>query len=260
MDKLLVVKLGGKVLEDEELLHDFVAYFAAYPQPKILIHGGGKQASSLAQQMGVIPQMIDGRRVTDGPMLDIALMTYAGLLNKKLVAQINAKEEKAVGLCGADANLITANKRPVGEIDYGYVGDIQSVQAENFQSLLQAGLTPVICALTHDGQGQILNTNADSIANAIAQAMQPFYEVELWLCMDLPGVLLDINDPDSILTEISEETYENLKNDGVVHKGMLPKLEAAFDSLSKGVQTIYISNTTALLHPQHKKTQITSTT
>ena len=256
MDKLLIVKLGGKILEQQELLDQFIDFYAAYPHPKILIHGGGKQATAYAEKLGVETKMVEGRRITDKPMLDVALMTYAGLLNKSLVAQINARGEKAIGVTGADGNLIVSDKRPPGAVDYGFVGDIRSVQAETFKTLLDAGLPPVVCALTHDQKGQMLNTNADAVANAIAQGLQANYTVELWLCMDLPGVLENIEEPESLLAEISPKRYTELKSAGKIHQGMIPKLDTAFASLDAGVDTVYISNVEALLNPNHSKTRI----
>jgi len=256
MDKLLIVKLGGKVLEQPDLMQEFADFFGAYPHSKIVVHGGGKQATELAGRMGYQAQMIDGRRITDAPMLDIALMTYAGLLNKKLVAQINAKGAQAIGVTGADANLIRAVKRPVDPIDFGYVGDVVSVQAKTFQQLLQMGFSPVVCALTHDGEGQMLNTNADTMATEIAQALHPFYSIELWMCMDLPGVMKDLRRPESVLPQISKEVYDTLVLKGAIDQGMIPKMDTAFQTLATGVTKVFISNIQGLIDPNQPKTQI----
>ncbi len=242
MKKLSVIKIGGNVIDNSEKLYQFLLDFTALPGDKILIHGGGKIASELGATLGVEAKMVEGRRITDIETLRVVTMVYAGLINKNMVAQLQAKGCNAIGLSGADGNVIKAVKRPVGEIDYGYVGDLDasSVSTATLSTLLNAGMVPVLCAITHDGDTQLLNTNADTIASAVAVAMSSLYETSLVYCFEKRGVLRDIDDDRSLVNEIKLEQFETLKNEGVVSGGMIPKLHNAFEAIKSGVSAVYI--------------------
>ncbi|TCD12650.1 acetylglutamate kinase [Pedobacter frigidisoli] len=242
MKQLTIIKIGGNVIDNSENLHQFLLDFTALPGDKILVHGGGKIATELGESLGIEAKMVDGRRVTDIETLRIVTMVYAGLINKNMVAQLQAKGSNAIGLTGADGNIIKAKKRPVKEIDYGFVGDLDenSVSSTMLDSLLKAGLVPVLCAITHDGDTQLLNTNADTIASSVAVAMSALYETRLVYCFEKKGVLKDVNDDDSVVREIKAEEFDGLKADGTVQGGMIPKLHNAFEAIKKGVSTVYI--------------------
>ncbi|MCC3160028.1 acetylglutamate kinase [Hymenobacter sp. 15J16-1T3B] len=243
-DILKVFKIGGGVLDDEAQLRAFVREFSQVLGRTILVHGGGKGASQMLQALGIEPQMVQGRRITDAATLDVVTMFYAGKTNKQLVALLQAAGTNALGLSGADGNVIRAVKRPVKDIDYGFVGDLpaDSVDAGLLGTLLEAGLTPVLCAITHDGQGQLLNTNADTIASTVARALAPAYEVELHFCFEKNGVLTDINDEQSVIPKIEPAQYERLKTEGVIAAGMIPKLDNAFAALAAGVEKVVIEH------------------
>ena len=230
------------MIDNPVKLDAFLDEFAAYQGLKILVHGGGKLASDLSRKMGIEPQMVNGRRITDEATLDIAVMVYAGLINKKIVAGLQARQCNAIGLCGADANALTASKRPVKDVDYGLVGDISTdkLEAAPLQLFVNNGLTPVFCAITHDQKGQLLNTNADTIASSLALAMAKEYQVSLVYCFEKLGVLSDPNDDNSVISYINTESYEQLKTDQIVTAGMLPKLDNAFLSLKSGVAEVRI--------------------
>ncbi|AZI25317.1 acetylglutamate kinase [Pedobacter sp. G11] len=242
MKQLTIIKIGGNVIDNSANLHQFLLDFTALPGDKILVHGGGKIATELGESLGVEAKMIEGRRVTDIETLRIVTMVYAGLINKNMVAQLQAKGSNAIGLTGADGNIIKAKKRPVKEIDYGFVGDLDehSVSSTTLDSLLKAGLVPVLCAITHDGDTQLLNTNADTIASSVAVAMSALYETRLVYCFEKKGVLRDVNDDDSVVREIKTDEFEGLKADGTVQGGMIPKLHNAFEAIKKGVSAVYI--------------------
>jgi acetylglutamate kinase len=242
MKKLSVIKIGGNVIDNSEKLHQFLIDFTALPGDKILIHGGGKIATELGTSLGVEAKMVDGRRITDIDTLRVVTMVYAGLINKNMVAQLQAKGCNAIGLTGADGNIIRAVKRPVKEIDYGFVGDLDasSVSSATLESLLNAGLIPVLCAITHDGNTQLLNTNADTIASAVAVAMSSLYETSLIYCFEKRGVMRDIDDDNTLVPEIRMHEFEGLKADGVVSGGMIPKLHNAFEAIKSGVSAVYI--------------------
>lgn len=246
MNKLTIVKIGGNIIENEKDLRQFLIDFSAIKGAKILVHGGGKSATAFANRLGLKPKLVDGRRITDKPNLDIAIMTYAGLLNKNIVAGLQKNNCNAIGLTGADANTIEAVKRPVKTIDYGFVGDVKKVNANNISSLISAGFIPVFCALTHDGNGQLLNTNADTVASEIAIAMSVSFEVELMYCFELQGVLTDIKNLNSVITELNTITYADFVKQGVISDGMLPKLENCFNALKKGVSLIRIGNSSMI--------------
>jgi len=240
--KLYVIKIGGNVIDNSENLHRFLKDFVALEGLKVLVHGGGKVATQISSSMGIEAQLIDGRRITDMETLRVVTMVYAGLINKNMVAQLQRYHNNAIGLTGADGNFIRAKKRPVKTIDYGFVGDLDegSVQATGIGKLLDASFTPVFCALTHDGDGQLLNTNADTIAAALAVALAAIYETTLIYCFEKKGVLQDINDEDSLIREMDPERYENLKLEKIVSAGMLPKLDNAFAAIKSGVKEVII--------------------
>ena len=247
--KLHVIKIGGNVIDDEKQLSSFLSDFAGLTGQKILVHGGGKIATEISKQLGIEPKMVEGRRITDAETLKVVQMVYGGLINKNIVAQLQSRNCNALGLTGADANLILATKRAVspplegvggGAIDYGFVGDIKSVNTQGFASLLNAGLTPIIAPLTHDGKGQILNTNADTMASAIAVAMAKTAEVNLIYCFEKAGVLKNVEDDSSVISTMSAADYEKYKKEGIISKGMIPKLDNAFDAIKQGVKNVVI--------------------
>lgn len=249
MKSLSVIKIGGNVIDNSEKLHQFLLDFTAFPGDKILIHGGGKIASELGVSLGIEPKMVEGRRITDIETLRVVTMVYAGLINKNMVAQLQAKGCNAIGLTGADGNTIKAVKRPVKEIDYGFAGDLDagSVSSPVVGSLLSAGLVPVFCAITHDGDTQLLNTNADTIASAVAVAMSKLYDTRLIYCFEMRGVMRDIKDETSLVNEIKMNEFEQLKQEGVVSGGMVPKLHNAFEAIKNGVSEVYIGKADDLL-------------
>lgn len=240
--RLYVIKIGGNVIDNSENLHQFLKDFTALDGYKILVHGGGKVATDLSETMGIETRVIDGRRITDIETLRVVTMVYGGLINKNIVAQLQRYGNNAIGLTGADGDLIRAEKRPVKTIDYGFVGDIDetSVNTRGVVDLLQAGFTPVFCALTHNGDGQLLNTNADTVASAVAVAMAKAYPTTLVYCFEKKGVLMDINDEDSIIRDINPQRYEELKTKHIIHSGMLPKLDNAFTAIACGVKAVLI--------------------
>nr|WP_294899872.1 acetylglutamate kinase [uncultured Pedobacter sp.] len=252
-EALFIIKIGGNVIDNSEKLHEFLKAFADLKGNKILVHGGGKMATKLATEMHIEAKMVDGRRITDIETLRIVTMVYAGLISKNLVAQLQMFGCNALGLSGADGNLIKAKKRPVQhiksktddtitEVDFGFVGDLDenSIQTENLAKLLANGFIPVFSAITHDGESQLLNTNADTVAAALAVAMAKKYETSLVYCFEKKGVLVDVEDEASVIREINPARYEDLKAKGIVADGMLPKLHNAFDAINRGVSAVYI--------------------
>ncbi|MCJ8211556.1 acetylglutamate kinase [Mucilaginibacter sp. RS28] len=246
--KLHVIKIGGNVIDNSENLYHFLKDFTALQGYKVLVHGGGKVATQMAEQLGIESKMIDGRRITDIETLRVVTMVYGGLINKNIVAQLQRFGTNAIGLTGADGNFIKAVKRPVKTIDYGFVGDLNddSVDASAISRLLAAGFTPVFSALTHDGDGQLLNTNADTIASALAVALADIYETTLIYCFEKKGVLQDINDDESLIRDINPKRYEELKKQQIIHSGMLPKLDNAFKAISCGVKAVVIGKSDEL--------------
>ncbi|SFR39013.1 N-acetylglutamate kinase [Robiginitalea myxolifaciens] len=254
--KLTVVKIGGAFLEQDESLKAFCRAFTQLEGPKILIHGGGARASELGNRLGIPPKMVDGRRITDAETLEIALMVYAGWGNKSLVAKLQALGCPALGLSGADADIIRAVKRPVGTIDFGWVGDVQGVNHDRLKAFVAMGLVPVCCALTHDGAGQMLNTNADTIAAEIAVSLSASYDCELIYCFDKPGVLTDVNDPGSLLTELNPTQCAQLAADGIIATGMLPKLHNGFDAMKRGVRVVRVGAPAILKSTENEHTRL----
>jgi len=239
---ITVVKIGGNILDDPSSLESFIVKFAGLAGKKVLVHGGGKVADQIAKKMGVVQKIVDGRRITDLQTLDIITMVYAGLINKNLVADLNALGCNAIGVCGADANLMIANRRPMAEIDYGFVGDITFVNAEILTNWLNIGICPVISPITHDGHGQLLNTNADTIASSVALAISKLFSVQLVYCFEKKGVLKDVNDEGSVIPFLDEKITNDLKERGMIHSGMLPKLENAINTVKGGVDAVYIGH------------------
>ncbi|WP_019947153.1 acetylglutamate kinase [Hymenobacter aerophilus] len=250
-ETLKIYKIGGAILDEPAQLSRFVAALAQVPGPRLLVHGGGRGASQLLAQLGHEPQLVQGRRITDAATLDIVTMFYAGKTNKQLVAGLQAAGVNALGLSGADGNAIRAVRRPVGAINYGFVGDLpaDAVNTGLLELLLRAGLLPVLCAITHDGQGQLLNTNADTIASAVAVALAPRRAVELHFCFEKDGVLADVNDDSSVIERLTAADYAQLKAAGAVAAGMVPKLDNAFAALNAGVASVVIENALRLHEP-----------
>ncbi|MBN2710570.1 MAG: acetylglutamate kinase [Calditrichaceae bacterium] len=242
MQKLTVVKIGGKLIDDQQLLKAALTKFAQLAGYKILIHGGGKIASDILNRMGIKPKMINGRRITDEQTLQVVKMVYAGLINKDMVAALQALNCNALGMCGADGSSILAHKRPVKDIDYGFAGDVDKVNFEVLSAIINCGLVPVFCALTHDGKGQILNTNADTIATEISIALARKFNVTSIFTFEKNGVLEDLDDENSVIGHINESLYEKLKNQGKISEGMIPKLDNIFRALKTGVEEIYVTS------------------
>jgi len=242
-----IIKIGGNVIDYPEKLDEFLQLFSKIPGKKILVHGGGVMASKFGESLGVMPEMVDGRRITDKDTLDIVTMVYAGLINKQIVAKLQGLKQNALGLSGADANCIKSSKRPVKNIDYGFVGDIDQVNVSFLSQMLEMDIIPVICAITHDQKGQLLNTNADTISSEIATALAKDNKVNLYFCFNKAGVLIDEKNENSIIPMINDEIYAELKKENVIHSGMIPKLENAFSALNKGVNVVWIGKAENLL-------------
>ena len=257
MKTLKVIKIGGHIIDNDRELSLFLEQFATLKGPKILIHGGGKLATKLAQQMQIPVKMVEGRRVTDSDTLDIITMVYAGKINKNIVAQLQARQCNVIGFSGADGNTIVSEKRPIKTIDYGFVGDVKQVHTTTLELLLKHEITPVFCAITHDKNGQLLNTNADTIASELAIAFASIYHTELYYCFEKTGVLKDVNTDDSIIEHINTKTYEKLIEDGVIAAGMLPKLNNCFHAIAHQVSKVCIGKTEMLFNTQSKHTTIT---
>ena len=241
---LFVIKVGGNVIDNPALLQSFLEDFAAIKGPKILIHGGGKIATRIGDQLGIKSNYVNGRRITDAATIDVVTMVYGGLVNKQLVAKLQAAGCNAIGMTGADANVIPAVKRPVKEIDYGFVGDINTANLNvgPLKAMLDAGLTPVFAPLTHDAHGQMLNTNADTIASSLAIALSAHYEVRLIYCFEKKGVLRDAQDDNAVINLINRSIYAELLEQKVLTDGILPKLENAFSAIESGVKEVLIGH------------------
>ena len=239
-----VVKIGGNVIDNAEALSRFVKDFAQLPSPKVLIHGGGKLATRLAEKLEIPTTMIEGRRVTDAATLDVVTMVYAGLINKQVVTKLQAEGCNALGFSGADGNMIPATKRNPEPLDYGFVGDIDAskINTQLLGTLLESGVTPVFCAITHDENGTLLNSNADSVASAVAVAAATIAPTELIFCFEKQGVLRDVEDDSSVISPITREDYPALRNEGVISKGMIPKIDNAFRAIESGVASVTIKH------------------
>ncbi len=249
MEEIFVIKIGGNILDDSAAQHLFLQKFAAVPSKKILVHGGGKIATSIGKQLGIEPNYINGRRLTDEATIDLVTMVYGGLINKKLVAALQSMNCNAIGLTGADANIIPATKRRVTEIDYGFVGDMVSSQmsVNSLQVFLNSDMVPVVAPLTHDGNGQLLNTNADTIASGLAVALSKIYDVRLIYCFEKKGVLENIEDETSVISFINKDKYQHLLQDKKLADGILPKIDNAFAAIKNGVNEVLIGHADDLL-------------
>ena len=246
MNLLSVVKVGGKVVEDPESMKDFLAQFNKISSHKILVHGGGRTATKIAAKLGIESKLVEGRRITDVNMLEVITMVYGGLINKQVVAALQALGSNAIGLTGADLNLVSANKRPVKEIDYGFVGDVEDVNSRELRLLIDENVVPVIAPVTHDGNGNLLNTNADTIASEIAIELSGYFNVRLIYCFEKKGVLVDAKDDNSLIYELETELYEKYKHAEIINAGMIPKLDNGFRAKRNGVKEVIITNAKSL--------------
>lgn len=246
MKPLSVIKIGGNVVDSPEALDAFLDDFIAMPNDKILVHGGGVMASQTLRRLGIEPKMVDGRRITDEQTLRVAVSVYAGWLNKNIVAKLQARRCNALGLSGADGDIIEADIRPKEPIDFGFVGDVRSVDIKFLDMLLEQGITPVLCAVTHDRKGTLLNTNADTIASSVARAMAAIRQVSLTFCFEKNGVLADPEDENSVISHIDRQGFAEMKASGAVSAGMIPKLDNAFAAIDAGVQRVIIKNSANL--------------
>lgn len=247
MEKVTIVKVGGAVVEDNEQLAQLLTDFDAIPGKKVLVHGGGRRATKVAAALGIESKMVNGRRITDAQMLEVVTMVYGGLVNKNLVAKLQAKGVNALGLTGADMDVIHSHKRPVKDgVDFGYVGDVERANGKMLQTLIQEGITPVMAPLTHDGNGNILNTNADTIASETAKALAPYYDVTLIYSFEKKGVLSNPDDDNSVIPVITRSDFEKYQADGTIGGGMIPKIENALAAVDAGVKEVIITLATAI--------------
>lgn len=249
MEKLTLVKVGGKIVEEEDTLRNLLRDFSAIEGYKVLVHGGGRSATKLAAQLGIESKMVNGRRITDAETLKIVTMVYGGLVNKNIVAGLQALNINALGLTGADMNVMRSDKRPVAEVDYGFVGDVKEVNAGLLASLIRQGIVPVLAPLTHDKQGNMLNTNADTIAGEAAKALAEHFDVTLMFCFEKKGVLMDENDDESVIAEIDRSAFQRYVAQGIIQGGMIPKLENAYQAIDAGVKQVIITQASEI----HKK-------
>lgn len=242
MDRLTIIKVGGKVVEEPESLDALLDQFKKISGNKILVHGGGRTATEVAKKLGIETKMVEGRRITDADMLEVVTMVYGGLVNKKIVAGLQARGMNAIGLTGADLNLIKAHKRPVKYIDYGFVGDVDDVDPAELRLLINENVIPVVAPITHDGMGQLLNTNADTIASELATELSNYYKVYLFYCFEKKGVLVNPDDESTVIYDLDLPLFNKYKTEGIISDGMIPKLENGFRAKMKGVQEILITN------------------
>ena len=249
MEKLFIIKIGGNVIDDPHSLDTFLNDFAAIKEKKILVHGGGKIATSIGDKLGIVSNYIDGRRITDDDTIDLVTMVYGGLVNKKITALLQSKNCDAIGLTGADANLIPAQKRPVKTIDYGWVGDVEAgkLDIKKWKLFLENGIVPVVAPLTHDGNGHILNTNADTIASLLSTTLSEHYTVNLIFCFEKEGVLSDLQDENSAIRDLNESLYNELKKENKLFAGILPKIDNAFSAINNGVNKVIIGHSSKLI-------------
>ena len=245
-EKLTLIKVGGKIVEEETTLYKLLDDFAAIEGYKVLVHGGGRSATKLAERLGIESHMVNGRRITDAETLKVVTMVYGGLVNKNIVAGLQARGVNALGLTGADMDVIRSVKRPVQDIDYGFVGDVKQVNAMLLGDLIAKGVVPVMAPLTHDGEGHMLNTNADTIAGETAKALSALFDVTLVYCFEKKGVLRDESDDDSVIPTINQVEFHQLVADGVIQGGMIPKLENSFEALEAGVSEVVITLASAI--------------
>lgn len=245
-EKLTVIKVGGKIVEEAETLNRLLTDFSAIPGYKVLVHGGGRSATKIAAQLGIESKMVNGRRITDLETLKVVTMVYGGLVNKNIVAGLQSKGVNAVGLTGADLDVIRSVKRPVKDVDYGFVGDVKYVNSGVLANLISQGFVPVMAPLTHDGEGHMLNTNADTIAGETAKALAQVFDVTLVYCFEKKGVLRDENDDDSVIPVITPELFRQYVAEGVIQGGMIPKLENSFSAVETGVSQVIITSASTI--------------
>lgn len=250
MEKLTLIKVGGKIVEEPDTLQQLLRDFSSIEGHKVLVHGGGRSATKIASQLGIESQMVNGRRITDAEMLKVVTMVYGGLVNKNIVAGLQALQVNALGLTGADMNIMRSDKRPVKDVDYGFVGDVKEVNADVLASLIQQGIVPVLAPLTHDKQGHMLNTNADTIAGEAAKALAKYFDVTLMFCFEKKGVLLNEDDDESVIPEIDRVSFQKYVAEGIIQGGMIPKLENAFQAIDAGVKEVIITQASEI----HKHT------
>lgn len=246
MPSLTLIKVGGKIVEEASSLQRLLTDFAAISGHKLLVHGGGRSATRIAEQLGIESRMVDGRRITDAETLRVVTMVYGGLVNKNIVAGLQARGVNALGLTGADMDVIRSVKRPVKDIDYGYVGDVERVDARLLGDLIARGVVPVMAPLTHDGAGNLLNTNADTIASETARALAARFDVTLVYCFEKKGVLRDPDDEDSVIPRLNRRSFEALTADGTIAGGMIPKIENALAAIEAGVKRVIITRADAI--------------
>lgn len=246
MEKLTLIKVGGKIVEEPETLQQLLSDFSNIKGNKVLVHGGGRSATKIAAQLGIESKMHNGRRITDAETLKVVTMVYGGLVNKNIVAGLQALGINALGLTGADMNMMRSEKRPVKEIDFGFVGDVKEVQSEQLAYLIGQGIVPVLAPLTHDGKGNMLNTNADTIAGEAAKALARHFDVTLVYCFEKKGVLRDENDDESVIAGMNEPLFHEYVASGVIQGGMIPKLENSFKAIAAGVKEVLITRATDL--------------
>jgi acetylglutamate kinase len=256
MKTLKIIKIGGNIIDNKEVLNQFLVSFSKISGPKILVHGGGKLATKLAHKMGVEVKIIDGRRITDLATLDIITMTYAGKVNKNIVAKLQANNCNSLGFSGADGNSIISEKRPIKDTDFGFVGDVIQVNTSALELLLDNNITPVFCAITHDKKGQLLNTNADTIASELAIGFAEKFKTELYYCFEKNGVLERLEDENSVIENINPKMYKNLIEQGIIADGMLPKLNNCFHAIHHHVAKVCIGKTEMIFNTNSTYTTI----
>lgn len=246
--ELYIIKIGGNVIDHPEKLEAFLKDFSELQKPKILVHGGGKLATKLAEKLEIPQEFFEGRRITNEETRDVAVMVYAGLINKNIVATLQKNGLNSIGFSGADANVIPAHKRPVKTVDFGWVGDVETekINAEFITKVIAENVCPVFCAITHDGKGSLLNTNADTIASNLAVALSSDFDINLVYCFEKNGVLENIEDENSVISKIIPYTYAQLKENNIVNEGMIPKIDNAFAAIEKGVKSVFIVKETFL--------------
>ena len=246
-EKLTLIKVGGAIVEDEAQLNSLLQHFTAIEGRKVLVHGGGRRATQVAAQLGIESKMVNGRRITDAEMLQVVTMVYGGLVNKNLVAKLQAQGVNALGRTGADMDVLRSHRRPIKNgVDYGFVGDVDKADGARLQQLIEQGITPIMAPLTHDGAGNILNTNADTIAAETAKALAPYYDVTLIFCFEKAGVLADANDDSSVIPTINHEDFSRYVADGTISGGMIPKIENALAAVDAGVERVIITLANAI--------------
>ncbi len=255
MEKLTIIKVGGKIVEEKQSLEQLLDSFAAIEGNKLLVHGGGRSATQIAAQLGIETQMVDGRRVTDEAMLKVVTMVYGGLVNKNIVAQLQASHINAMGLTGAELNVIQSHKRLPNPIDFGFVGDVDKVNGKQLANLISTGIVPIMAPLTHDCEGHLLNTNADTIAGEVAKALTPYYNIRLIFCFEMAGVMQDVNDEQSVIPHINATDFKRLVDNGTIQGGMIPKIQNAIDAINAGVEEVIITKASAI--DSSKGTKIT---